>query len=82
VSRKIAVQINGCFWHHHDNCNNATYPKTNADFWKAKIDDNVRRDKQNNLLLANMGWRTVTMWECEINKSLDSSLISLVRLLK
>src|SRR5437868_3444734 len=42
---KTAVFVHGCFWHQHPNCKKATYPKNNADFWKQKLDANIKRDQ-------------------------------------
>lgn len=47
---KAAIFINGCFWHRHD-CHLFTIPKTRSDFWKAKIESNIKRDKENLLRL-------------------------------
>ena len=64
--RKIAVFVNGCFWHRHKGCKYAYAPKSNLEFWKRKFTDNVSRDKSSLRALYNMGWTTVTIWECEI----------------
>lgn len=69
--RKKALFIHGCFWHRHD-CRYFKWPKTNADFWKQKIEDNVRRDSKNYDLLTKSGWRYHVIWECETKtKSFD-----------
>ena len=61
--------MNGCFWHAHKGCKYFVWPKNNADFWKKKIEGNVLRDRKNFELLAAMGWKVVTIWECELKKS-------------
>jgi DNA mismatch endonuclease, patch repair protein len=61
---RTVVQVHGCFWHHHG-CANSVWPKTRAAFWRAKIMSNVRRDRANDLAVARLGWRVVTVWECE-----------------
>ncbi|MDD5169002.1 MAG: DNA mismatch endonuclease Vsr, partial [Syntrophales bacterium] len=43
---KTAIFVNGCFWHRHHGCKNATMPKTNAEFWKKKLSENVERDSK------------------------------------
>lgn len=70
------IQVNGCFWHHHNECNKSKMPKSNKKFWQEKIANNVKRDRQNNKLLRQLGWRTLTVWECEAfrTKSLDRKL--------
>ena len=68
---KTVIFINGCFWHHHENCRIAYKPKDNADFWQAKFDANVARDRKNEALLRDAGWKVIIVWECEIrNKEL------------
>lgn len=60
---KVAVFVNGCFWH---GCpKHATWPKTNADFWRDKIENNRRRDRETEALLGEQGWMVVTVWEHE-----------------
>ena len=62
--KKIALFVNGCFWHGHPNCKRAAFPKTNKVFWKAKIEKNKRRDESQRRKLRRMGWRTLTFWTC------------------
>ena len=63
---KIAVFVNGCFWHRHEGCRYAYSPKTRTDFWMAKFRDNVERDHRQQEELRNLNWKVVTIWECEI----------------
>lgn len=70
--RKKVLFIHGCFWHRHD-CRYFKWPKTNADFWKQKIEDNVHRDNKNYDILTRSGWKYLIIWECETKaKNLDS----------
>jgi len=64
--KRIAVFIDGCFWHKCPKCFIA--PKNNARFWKNKIDKNVKRDKQINKLLKTNGIKIIRFWEHEIRK--------------
>ena len=66
---KTVIFVNGCLWHAHKGCKYFVWPKNNADFWKKKIEGNVLRDRKNFELLAAMGWKVVTIWECELKKS-------------
>lgn len=75
---KTAVFIHGCFWHMHSNCKIARIPKSNTDFWIKKLNHNVEKDKCNKQQLENSGWRVITIWECEIEKDLDSVIQMLV----
>lgn len=63
-----AVFVNGCFWHGHRGCRYATRPRTNAEFWQNKIQNNIRRDELSVQMLEAMGWKVVTVWECELKK--------------
>jgi len=60
-SRKLAVFVDGCFWH---GCPlHATQSKANRKFWRDKIRNNVRRDRDTDAKLVNAGWRVVRIWE-------------------
>jgi DNA mismatch endonuclease Vsr len=65
-TRKWAVFVHGCFWHHHAECKRATVPKSNKEFWQQKFDSNRRRDARAVLDLRRSGFRVATIWECEI----------------
>ena len=62
---KTVVLVHGCFWHHHG-CRNSVWPKTRSEFWRAKINDNRRRDRKNERALNKLGWRVITIWECDV----------------
>ena len=63
---KTVIFVNGCFWHKHEGCKNFVWPKNNAEFWKDKITGNVVRDQENRKRLCALGWRIITIWECEL----------------
>jgi DNA mismatch endonuclease (patch repair protein) len=63
---KLAIFINGCFWHRCPNCA-LPLPKSNTDFWKKKFDANVTRDQKKVQALQDIGWITITIWECAIS---------------
>ena len=65
---KTVVFVNGCFWHHHSGCKNAVYPRTRVEFWRNKIDSTVQRDEKSKENLRIMGWRVITVWECEASE--------------
>ena len=70
----VAIMINGCFWHGHRGCKYATYPKSNVEFWEAKIARNRHRDEVTNAHLEALGWHVITVWECELRgKSIVTS---------
>lgn len=62
---RTVIFVNGCFWHGHD-CENYKVPKTNTEFWTAKITRNKARDLKEQRQLADMGWHCITIWECEL----------------
>ena len=64
----VVVFVNGCFWHGHEGCRFFQLPKTNAAFWKNKIIRNQERDRNEIAKLEFLGWRVVTIWECEIRR--------------
>lgn len=64
---KTVVFVNGCFWHHHD-CSRFKWPSSNQEYWIPKINGNVARDKRNQELLSEMGWKVIIIWECQLNK--------------
>jgi DNA mismatch endonuclease Vsr len=64
-SKKWAVFVHGCYWHHHAGCPRATTPKSNTEFWLAKFAANRRRDMQAVDALERMGYEVTTIWECE-----------------
>lgn len=65
---RTAVFVHGCFWHGHENCKLSHLPKSNRQFWKQKIKRNRYRDRLNEYEIALLGWKIVTIWECEISK--------------
>lgn len=76
---RTCIFVNGCFWHGHEGCRYYTIPKTNTEFWVAKIHRNQERDVEVQHQLASMGWHSITIWECELKpKSRDKTLESLV----
>jgi len=79
-SKKVAVFVDGCFWHRCPD--HYVSPKTRAQFWEAKIQGNVERDKKNNASLENAGWKVVRIWEHEINEDLDLCVTKIGELLK
>lgn len=64
LKKRIAVFVDGCFWHGHD-CRN-TRPKQNGDFWSAKREKNVAHDKVVTEAFEMRGWTVLRIWECEL----------------
>jgi len=93
---RTCIFVNGCFWHGHnvalpqidngewiiDNSECCKIPRTNREFWVAKIRRNKERDKEEQRKLASMGWHCITVWECELTpkkreETLDSIAFTL-----
>jgi DNA mismatch endonuclease (patch repair protein) len=62
------VLVHGCFWHRHEGCRYATTPATRQYFWEAKFAATMSRDVRNVAALRQAGWRTATVWECELRR--------------
>jgi DNA mismatch endonuclease, patch repair protein len=60
-----AVFVHGCFWHRHPGCRLTTTPSRNREFWLAKFERNVARDRQRSEELRALGFEVITVWECE-----------------
>jgi DNA mismatch endonuclease (patch repair protein) len=78
-TRRKAILVNGCFWHVHKLCGTARIPDSPS--WREKLARNVQRDKEVKTALRSLGWQTVVVWECEINKSDSRVLQKLKRFL-
>lgn len=63
-SAKLAVFVDGCFWHRCPRC--FTKPVTNAEFWETKLAANVMRDLRVRRQLRALGWRVVRIWEHDL----------------
>jgi DNA mismatch endonuclease (patch repair protein) len=76
---ETAIFVHGCFWHRHAGCKNSVLPKTREEFWAAKLDGNVKRDRRSATALRRQGWKVLTIWECEIENELKLSRKFLAR---
>lgn len=65
---KTVIFINGCFWHGHENCKYFVIPKTRTDWWLNKIYGNKQKDGENFIQLSKIGWKIVTIFECELKR--------------
>ena len=71
---KTVIFVNGCFWHRHSGCKDATIPKTRTDFWLEKLNRNVANDEKNIRLLTDDGWSVIVLWECELEKNFEDTM--------
>lgn len=65
-AKKAVVFVHGCFWHSHRGCRRSKRPATHTGFWRKKLSLNVERDKRAQKELRSLGWRILTVWECEL----------------
>ena len=76
--KKVCVFVNGCFWHRCPHCKLST-PKKNVEYWTAKFERNVERDRENVAALEADGWRVHVVWECKLKKkTIDATLAKLL----
>lgn len=74
---RLAVFIDGCFWH---GCpQHGTKPRTNAAYWRAKIARNIERDQRNDAALRNAGWLVARVWEHADPEQAAGQILDLVR---
>jgi len=66
--KKIAIFVNGCYWHRCPKCK-PSMPKSNVEFWKNKFEKNVARDLRKKKELEVLGWKVFIIWECEIKSN-------------
>ncbi|GAA0194141.1 DNA mismatch endonuclease (patch repair protein) [Brevundimonas nasdae] len=78
--RRTVIFVHGCFWHGHDCARGARQPKSNADYWIAKINRNRARDAAAQTALEADGWRVLTAWECRMKTpGFNQALVGAVR---
>ena len=77
---KTVIFVNGCFWHGHKNCKYFKLPKTRTEWWKEKIEGNIKNDIKKHNQLRDAGFRVIVVWECEVkNKSIFDTIIDGIR---
>jgi DNA mismatch endonuclease (patch repair protein) len=79
--QKLIVFVDGCFWHGHD-CGPNLKPKSNAALWQQKISGNQRRDRRVTRILRLEGWRVIRIWECGLQKSPQTCMQRIMRVLR
>ncbi|MEJ5920895.1 very short patch repair endonuclease [Bifidobacterium thermophilum] len=70
------VFVNGCFWHAHQGCKVFSRPKSNVEFWSAKLLRNRERDERQHAQLVAAGWRVIVVWECELAKPVRAARLA------
>lgn len=75
--RKVAVFVNGCYWHRCPICKPPP-PRTHGEYWTPKFDKTVERDKGRVQELEAAGWQVFTIWECELRRSPSEAISGVV----
>ena len=78
--KKIAIFIDGCFWHKCPSC--FVKPTSRIEFWSQKIKNNLKRDKEVNKLLKKTGWKILRIWEHELRENPDKVCQKIINELK
>jgi len=73
---QTVVLVHGCFWHGHKGCRHFVIPKSNQEYWIPKIQNNIRNDRKHKTSLKKLGWRVLTVWECELTKEKSKRVLS------
>lgn len=81
TKHKIAVFVDGEFWHGADWENRKTRLKKNRDYWIKKIEENMARDKKNDALLIELGWTPIHFWEKEVLKDTEYCIRTVLSLM-
>lgn len=71
---RTVVFVHGCFWHGHL-CDIFRWPKSNQEFWKNKIESNQKRDVLVKGNLGTLGWRYISIWECQIRQAVKTGML-------
>jgi DNA mismatch endonuclease, patch repair protein len=78
---RVLIFVHGCFWHRHARCRLATEPGTRRNFWTAKFVANVERDNRKRKELRKLGWKSLVIWQCEIQRSSNHAANKVARAL-
>jgi DNA mismatch endonuclease (patch repair protein) len=78
---RTVIFVHGCFWHGHEGCMRASVPASNRFFWERKFARTVERDQIAREQLIALGWRVLTVWECDLRKDLNAAVLKMSRTL-
>ena len=79
LDKRVAIFVDGCFWHGHD-CRN-TRPADNAEYWQKKRERNIKHDKEITELFEKRGWTVIRIWECELKKKNKDILFDKIKMI-
>ena len=80
---RAVIFVNGCFWHWHPDpaCPVAGLPKSNLAYWRPKLARTRDRDREHESALTGLGWRVLTVWECEL-RDLETASGTILRFIR
>jgi DNA mismatch endonuclease, patch repair protein len=81
IGKKVAIFVNGCFWHRCPHCN-LSLPKSNIDFWENKFRKNRERDDLKSQTLVLDNWKVLVVWECQIKNNITAIVKQISDLIK
>lgn len=76
---RVAVFVDGCFWHRHPGCRFAYTPKSRLEFWLPKFEKNVARDRLVTRTLRRAGWRVIRVWGCALSSKRQAATLRRIR---
>jgi DNA mismatch endonuclease (patch repair protein) len=80
---KTVIFVHGCFWHGHEGCKKAALPETRKEWWRTKINYNIKNGVNAEALLKAAGWNVITIWQCDMkNTFLENTFHNLLKNLR
>ena len=73
---RAVIFVNGCFWHGHEGCGSYSFPKSNVEFWRSKIERNRERDLREAVELRSQGWHVIKIWECQLKPKVRTATLT------
>lgn len=77
--KRVAMFVDGCFWHRHPGCKCTYTPKSRPEFWLPKFERNVARDQLVTRTLLKAGWKVVRVWECQLTTTKQGRVVGRIR---
>ena len=78
-AHRIALFVDGCFWHRHKGCKFSYTPKSRNEFWLLKFEQNVARDRLVTRTLRKAGWQVIRIWECQLTRQKQARVMQRLR---
>lgn len=76
---RVAIFVDGCFWHRHPGCKFCYTPKSRSEFWLPKFERNIARDRLVTRTLRKAGWKVVRIWQCQLSTRRQARVIARIR---